>query len=243
MLVNTAETRQYQFDKCSSVLSHSYTIVLLPAHIPHAKKLLAALLDLMSKRTSSSAAAVDAKPAVKSKPTKQVVRRTMQTRTKNAEVNPLDLEGPSSDEEKPPRRPVQKRKRRTAQEKVAAEKKHDDALAMVGSLEEDIAQQANLETNTPRAVPTEKQLPRNASYECPDPSLVAAKPKPKPKSKRIPALSRTVISSEDEDIEELPPAKKKRRPLIEQLDIMMKAKRVDERSTGKDSATVLVSAF
>lgn len=180
----------------------------------------------MSRRTGSSSAAAKPKAATKIKPVKKFAPRTMQTRINNAKVNPLDLEGPSSDEDRAPKPPGPKRKRKTPQEKAAIEEKRSDALAKVGELEEDIAQQVNLEAGTPRTIS------RKASYECPDPSPVAAK------SKRMPVSSRVDIFSEDDDFKELPPAKK-RRPLKEQLD-RIKAAQAAKRSADKDLATVRV---
>ncbi|KAF7964748.1 hypothetical protein HWV62_3278 [Athelia sp. TMB] len=164
--------------------------------------------------------------AAQKRANKPVVARTMQTRAKNANINPQDLEVQSSEaEDAPP--PLQKRKRavKSKDEKAADKQKRLDGIEMVGLLEEEIAEQVIVEASTPRPVPALKKPSRTSSYECPDPPLVAVKP-------RVSA-SRVILSSEDEDSEEIRPAKKARH-IKDELD-RMRAKRVSEKAAELDS--------
>ena len=169
--------------------------------------------------------------AAQKRANKPVVARTMQTRAKNANVNPQDLEVQSSEaEDAPP--PLQKRKRavKSKDEKAADKQKRLDGIEMVGLLEEEIAEQVIVEASTPRTVPALKKPSRTSSYECPDPPPVAVKP-------RVSA-SRVILSSEDEDSEEIRPAKKAR-PIKDELD-RMRAKQVSEKAAELDSVLVSV---
>lgn len=131
--------------------------------------------------------------------------RTIQTRPRNAGVNPLDLEVQDSDDERTCNAAKKRKKKvkKTQEEQDAEDVKRGNALAAVSALELEMEQQAIDHQETPRISSTSRTLARDASYVVPDP------PTPPP-AKRSSRVSR-IISSTEDDTEHEEPARMKKK--------------------------------
>lgn len=130
--------------------------------------------------------------------------RTVVTRAGNANKNPMDLELPTSEEEAPPKVPRKRKKKAVkTQEEVDADKqRRDAAIAAVCHLEDNMERQAKIHDGTPRRSSAANSISRRGSYVAPDPAPAPAHTQPK-------SRPTVVLSTTEDDYEEVrPPAKK-----------------------------------